>query len=206
MAAKESAKDSTKESKDKEKAATVVALADDSKANTKKAAASSKKAGAEPTARAAAEAPAGSKETPAPATDHAKAAAAVAPAALSDKPSDKDIAREAWRRNLPDISSLEETKASILIPIKGSIEGATYHVNTKPKSVIINLPKADPLITMRFYKIRREGLSNLWIKQDEREGTTLKLMLNEATSPTVEIKDDFVRITVHKPADLPPAE
>jgi hypothetical protein len=59
---------------------------------------------------------------------------------------------------------------------------------------------------MRFYKIRREGLSNLWIKQDESEGTTLKLMLNEATSPTVEIKDDFVRITVRKPADLPPSD
>ncbi len=79
-------------------------------------------------------------------------------------------------------------------------------MNTKPKSVIVNLPKADPLITMRFYKIRREGLSNLWIKQDEGEGTTLKLLLNEATSPTVEIKDDFVRITVRKPADLPAAE
>ena len=47
----------------------------------------------------------------------------------------------------------------------------------------MNLPKADPLITMRFYKIRREGLSNLWIKHDESEGTTLKLMLNEGTSP-----------------------
>jgi hypothetical protein len=31
-------------------------------------------------------------------------------------------------------------------------------------------------------------------------------MLNEATSPTVEIKDDFVRITVRKPADLPPSD
>ena len=52
----------------------------------------------------------------------------------------------------------------------------------------------------------RGSVSNLWIKQDEGEGTTLKLMLNEATSPTVEIKDDFVRITVRKPADLPPSD
>jgi hypothetical protein len=128
-------------------------------------------------------------------------------AVASDKPSDKDIAREAWRRNLPDISSSEETKASILIPIKGSIEGATYHVSTKPKSVVVNLPKADALITMRFYKIKREGFRNLWIlKQEEGEGTTVKLMLGEATAPQVEIKDDYVRINVRKPADLAPEE
>jgi hypothetical protein len=156
------------------------------------------------------EAPPASKEAPA-ATEHAQAAPALpgagAAAAASDKPSDKDIAREAWRRNLPDISSSEETKASILIPIKGSIEGATYHVNTKPKSVVVNLPKADALITMRFYKIKREGFRNLWIlKQEEGEGTTVKLMLGEATAPQVEIKDDFVRINVRKPADLAPEE
>jgi len=127
--------------------------------------------------------------------------------AAGDKPTDKDIAREAWRRNLPDISSSEDTKASILIPIKGSIEGATYHVNTKPKSVVVNLPKADSLITMRFYKIKREGFRNLWIlKQEEGEGTTVKLMLGEATAPQVEIKDDYIRINVRKPADLQPEE
>ncbi len=143
-------------------------------------------------------------EAEAPPVEKDSAKAAPSPGATAtDKPSDKDIAREAWRRNLPDISTPEENKTSILIPIKGSIEGATYHVSTKPKSVVVNLPKADPLITMRFYKIRREGLSNLWIKQEEGEGTTLRLNLNEATAPQVEIKDDYVRITVRKPADLP---
>lgn len=171
--------------KDKEtKAAAVVAMA---------GAPDSKK----PTSAARAEA-----EAPAVEKDSAKAAPSPG-ATATDKPSDKDIAREAWRRNLPDISTPEDNKTSILIPIKGSIEGATYHVSTKPKSVVVNLPKADPLITMRFYKIRREGLSNLWIKQEEGEGTTLRLNLNEATAPQVEIKDDYVRITVRKPADLP---
>jgi hypothetical protein len=158
-------------------------------------------------ARAEAEAPPAEKESPPAATERQKAAAVPTLAAtVSDKPSDRDLAREAWRRNLPDISAPEETRASILIPIKGSIEGATYHINSKPKSVIINLPKAESLITMRFYKIKREGFGNLWIKQEDGEGTTLKLMLNEATTPQVEIKDEYIRINVRKPADLAPKE
>jgi hypothetical protein len=163
-----------------------------------------------PAAHAAAAERAAPAEAPPATGKDSPAAAPGAPgssATADNKPTDKDIAREAWRRNLPDISSPDDTKASILIPIKGSIEGATYHVNTKPKSVVINLPKADPLITMRFYKIKREGLRNLWIlKQEEGEGTTVKLMLGEAVSPSVEIKDDFVRINVRKPPDMKPEE
>jgi hypothetical protein len=162
----------------------------------------STKGAAEPRAEAEAPAPA---DKEAAAGDRQKAAAVPTLAGTTaDKPSDKDIAREAWRRNLPDISAPEETRASILIPIKGSIEGATYHVSSKPKSVIVNLPKAESLITMRFYKIKREGFGNLWIKQEEGEGTTVKLMLNEATTPQVEIKDEYIRINVRKPADLSP--
>ena len=157
--------------------------------------------------RAEAEAPPAERDRPPAAGERQKAAAAPTLAATGpEKPSDKDVAREAWRRNLPDISAPEETRASILIPIKGSIEGATYHINTKPKSVIVNLPKAESLITMRFYKIKREGFGNLWIKQEEGEGTTLKLMLNEATTPQVEIKDEYIRINVRKPTDLAPKD
>ena len=133
-----------------------------------------------------------------PKAGSAPALALPAPTA-SDKPTDKDVAREAWRRNLPDISG-EEGRASVLIPIKGSIEGATYHINTKPKSVIVNLPKADSLITMHFYKIKREGFGNLWINH-EGDGTTVKLMLGDAIAPQVEIHDEYVRINVRKPAD-----
>jgi hypothetical protein len=168
-------------------------------------------AGPKEHAAAPAEGPLAAREAAA-ATEHAPATTPALPGSTSaatatDKPSDKDIAREAWRRNLPDISSSEDTKASILIPIKGSIEGATYHINTKPKSVVVNLPKAESLITMRFYKIKRDGFRNLWIlKQEEGDGTTVKLMLGEATAPQVEIKDEFVRINVRKPVDLPPEE
>jgi hypothetical protein len=149
---------------------------------------------------APAEGPPAAKEAVAPPDDKPHA---LTPTVGSDKPTDKDIAREAWRRNLPDISA-EETRASVLIPIKGSIEGATYHLNTKPKSVIINLPKAESLITMRFYKIKREGFGNLWIKQEDGEGTTVKLMLGDATAPQVEIHDEYIRINVKKSLDPQP--
>jgi hypothetical protein len=110
----------------------------------------------------------------------------------------KDVAREAWRKNLPDISA-DEGRATILIPIKGSIEGATYHVNTKPKAVYVALPHAESLITMRFYGIKHDGFRTLWIKQGEGEGATLRLMLGDVYSPTVEIKDEYVRVIVRKP-------
>jgi hypothetical protein len=129
-------------------------------------------------------------------------------AADREKAADKDVAREAWRKNLPDIS-LEGPKASMLIPIRGSIEGASYHVANKPKSVIVNLPAGESMITMRFYKIRREGFRQLWIKQEEGvAGATLRVVLDEASDPQVEIKDDFVRVTVRRPAETatpPPA-
>jgi len=134
----------------------------------------------------------------------AAAPAAAAPehrtADRGEKPTDKDTAREAWRRNLPDISS-DHGKASILIPIRGSTEGATYHVTNKPRAVLVNLPKGESMITMRYYRLKRDGFHQLWIKQEEAEGTTLRVVLEGAYDPQVEIKDDFVRVTVRRPAE-----
>jgi hypothetical protein len=116
-----------------------------------------------------------------------------------ERPSDKEIAREAWRKNLPDVSS-DEAHASILVPLKGSADGATYRIGTKPMNVIVNLPQAESLITMRFYRIKRDGFRTLWLKHDDNEGTTLRLMMGEVSDPQVDIKDDYVRITIRKPA------
>jgi hypothetical protein len=124
--------------------------------------------------------------------------------ALADKEkaTDRDAAREAWRHNLPDIS-VDSGKAAILIPIRGSIEGATYHVISKPHAVQVNLPKATPMVTMPYYKLKREGFRQLWVKQDDAEGTTLKVVLAEGLDPQVEIKDDFVRVVIRQLADQP---
>jgi hypothetical protein len=123
----------------------------------------------------------------------------VAPAAdkKGEKPTDRDAAREAWRKNLPDVSE-DETKGAILIPIKGSIEGASYHVISKPRGLMLNLPHAETLITMRFYKLKRGGFRQLWIKQESAGGTSLKLVLGDATEPQVELKEEFVRVTVRR--------
>ena len=115
-----------------------------------------------------------------------------------ERPADKDVARDAWRKNLPDVTT-EPGKASMLIPIKGSIEGATYHVTVKPRSVLVTLPKAESMITMPFYSVRHDGFRQLWIKKDESSGaTTMRIVLGEATDPQAEIKDDFVRVTVKR--------
>ena len=56
-----------------------------------------------------------------------------------EKQSDKDVAREAWRRNLPDVS-VDGPRATLLIPLKGSSEGATFHVTNRPHAVVVKLP------------------------------------------------------------------
>ena len=46
--------------------------------------------------------------------------------------------------------------------------------------------------------VRRDGFLNLWIKHDDAQGTTLRVMLGDAVDPQVEIQEDFVRVTVQK--------
>ncbi len=127
-----------------------------------------------------------------------------------EKQSDKDLAREAWRRNLPDLR-VDGPRASLLIPLKGSTEGATFHVTNKPHAVVVKLPQAASMITMRLYKIDREGFRLVRINQSEKDakaedGSELKISLSDLGPPEVEIKDDFVRITVRRPsAPLPRA-
>jgi hypothetical protein len=64
---------------------------------------------------------------------------------------------------------------------------------------------------MRLYKIEREGFRLVRINQDEKDakpedGSELKVSLSDLGPPQVEIKDDFVRITVRRPsAPLPSA-
>lgn len=130
----------------------------------------------------------------------APAAKAEAPASR-EKTAEKDVAREAWRKNQPDIS-VDGGKATMIIPIKGSIDGATYHVTTKPRSVLVTLPKAESMITMPYYPLKRDGFRQLWIKKDEQSGATvLRIVLGDVSEPQADIKDDYVRVTVRRPAE-----
>ncbi|HEX3693774.1 MAG TPA: hypothetical protein VH374_00185 [Polyangia bacterium] len=148
-----------------------------------------------PPDRAAAPTPPAAPEADPPAA----AEAARRPAAERSRGTDKEIARAAWRKNLPDVTA-DANRASILIPIRGSTAGSAYHLQDNPKAVLITLPKAESMISMEFYKIRHDGFLNLWIKHDDAQGTTLKVVLGDASGPQVEIQDDFVRVTVQKTA------
>jgi hypothetical protein len=121
-----------------------------------------------------------------------------------EKQSDKDVAREAWRRNLPDVS-VDGPRATLLIPLKGSSQGATFHVTNRPHAVVVKLPQAASMITMRLYRVEREGFRLVRINQAEKDakpedGTELKISLTDAGGPDVEIKDDYVRVTVRRPS------
>src|SRR5207248_3075490 len=121
--------------------------------------------------------------------------AAAAPATdKTEKQSDKDLAREAWRRNKPDLS-VDGPRASLLIPLKGSSEGSSFTVTNNPRAVVVKLPQAASMITMRLYKIEREGFRLVRINQAEKDANP---------EDGSELKDDFVRITVRRPsAPLP---
>ncbi|HVT08866.1 MAG TPA: hypothetical protein VHO67_15515, partial [Polyangia bacterium] len=125
-----------------------------------------------------------------------------------ERPTDKDIAREAWRHNVPDVR-VEDVRASLLVPLKGSSEGATFHITNRPHAVIVKLPKAAALITMKLYRLKKHGFKQLWIYQNEtdakpEDGTVLKVIVTDPGPPEVEIRDDFVRITIRDPAAGPP--
>ena len=154
---------------------------------------------AEPVAAAAEPSPAPPAEpsSAAPSEDRGKSEASASERRSADH--DKDAAREAWRKNYPDVAA-DDTRATILIPIKGSTDGSTFHLTKKPRSVVVSLPKAESLITMRVYPIKHDGFRSLWIKQDPSEGATLRLTMVPGTSPQVDIKEDYVRITMRKPS------
>jgi hypothetical protein len=107
--------------------------------------------------------------------------------------------------------SVDGPRASLLIPLKGSSSGATFHVTNKPRAVVVKLPQAASMVTMRLYKIDREGFRLVRINQAEKDanpedGTELKIGLTDLGPPQVEIKDDFLRVTVRRPsAPLPGA-
>ena len=161
-------------------------------------------AAAAPTADAArAAAPEKAAEAePAKAAEEPEASPA-AKAVDKQKQADRDLAREAWRRNRPDIS-IVGTKTALMVPIKGSIKGADFKISDKRRLVTVTLPKAVSMVTMRVYSLKHPSFKKLWIDQDEanaqpKDGTKLRLILTQTLDPQVEITDDFVRVTVRRP-------
>jgi hypothetical protein len=132
-------------------------------------------------------------------------AAAGAEARPIDKQrqADKDLAREAWRRNRPDVS-VNGSKTAIMIPIRGSIKGSDFKISDKRRKVTVTLPRAVSMITLRVYNLKHPLFKKVWIDQDEAnaqpaDGTKLRFVLSQTMDPQVEITDDFVRVTIRRP-------
>ena len=116
---------------------------------------------------------------------------------------DRELAREAWRRNRPDIS-VNGNKTAILVPIRGSIKGADFKIIDKRRKVIVTLPKAVSMVTLHVYNLKHPSFKKVWIDQDEanaqpRDGSKLRFILSQSFDPQVEITDDFVRVTIRRP-------
>lgn len=116
---------------------------------------------------------------------------------------DKDIAREAWRRNWPTLCKVGDTgKAFILIPIKGSIEKANGDLKRKPvREARVTLPEAESQLTLKLYKLKRMGFKDLKIgPPEDGPGVRLRVrLLPGAGDPVFEIKDGYAKITVAMP-------
>ena len=116
---------------------------------------------------------------------------------------EKDIAREAWRRNWPTVCPLIPSgKAFILIPIKGSLEGETHALYRRPtREARVNLPAgAESLLTLKQYKVRRLGFKELRVNPTEDGRTHLRIKLQPgAGDPVFEVKDGYAKITVAVP-------
>ena len=155
-------------------------------------------------------APAKEREAePDAAAEAAGAESAATTAARKALQQDKDLAREAWRRNRPDVTSAAN-KTSVLIPIKGSSKGSSSKVLRKTRTVVVTLPRAVAMITMRVYNLKHPVFHRVWIDQDEanakpEDGSKLRIILGQTYDPQVEITDDFVRVSVRRvePKDEP---
>lgn len=130
---------------------------------------------------------------------------AMARQSADARQADKDLARSAWRANWPDVR-VSGPRASIIVPLKGSAAGGTYKFFPKTRVVAIVLPHAAALTTMHYYKVAQGGFRALWTFQDENNalaenGTKLRLKLDVAALPQVELTDDFVKVTIRSPRE-----
>jgi hypothetical protein len=117
---------------------------------------------------------------------------------------DKDIAREAWRRNAPTICVTGDGKdqAALYLPVKGNAMSATYDFRRRQKLLRILAPAAESQLTMAQYKLRRHGFRDLRIGGESQGGDGAKLRITFEKNPAdvaVELKETFIKVVIPLP-------
>lgn len=118
---------------------------------------------------------------------------------------EKDMAREAWRRNWPTICTIADTgKGFILIPVKGPVQNAVVELKRKPvREARVSLPQAESQLTLKLYKLKKLGFKDLKVGPiDESAGTGTRLrvrLMPGAGDPVFDVKDGYAKITVATP-------
>jgi hypothetical protein len=114
---------------------------------------------------------------------------------------EKDMAREAWRRNWPTVCAVGD-RAFVLIPIKGTTQGEVHELRHHPnREARVTLPAtSESQLSMKQYKINRLGFKDLRINPMDAGGTRFRLKLDpEGGDPSFEVKDGYAKITIAPP-------
>jgi len=116
---------------------------------------------------------------------------------------DKDVAKEAWRRNLPTICVTgegKEQKAALFLPFKGNAATATYDVRRHQRLLRIQIPGGESQLTMVQYKLRRQGFRDLRLSTDG-PGSKVRLTFDKsAGDPQIELKDSYIKVVLPVPS------
>lgn len=117
---------------------------------------------------------------------------------------DKDIARDAWRRNAPAVCVIGDAKdqVALYLPVKGNAMSATYDFRRRQKLLRILAPAAESQLTMAQYKLRRHGFRDLRIGGEGQSGDGAKLRITFEKSPSevaVDLKETFIKVVIPLP-------
>lgn len=85
---------------------------------------------------------------------------------------------------------------TVVVPIKGSIEGARSYLLSSPHAVAVNLPHAKPGVPFRNYTLTAEGLRMVWVKA-RNGGLHLRFFFEEEVLPhKLHIEQNQVRLVL----------
>jgi HSP20 family protein len=91
------------------------------------------------------------------------------------------------------------------LPLAFPVQAEQVKASYRDGVLVVTLPKAVAMITMRVYNLKHPVFHRVWIDQDEanakpEDGSKLRIILGQTYDPQVEITDDFVRVSVRRVA------
>ena len=96
----------------------------------------------------------------------------------------------------------EENKSILIVPISGSIEGASHYQLAKPDAMGVNLPRAIPRAPYDDYLIHQDGFRLVWIRKRWQGGAHIRIFFKSTTQPPkLELDAKEIRMTLTLPPE-----